>query len=129
MPGDSKNPPRPRLSEPVLRKLDGGLRQLLGMSEEELTERVEIERARSAKRRVSPTDLLPPTASSEERKAAEILEPHVTARPIPHPVFGAVKIDPAHLKPARVRAIVQFSGNRDDLTALGLEVHSQAQDT
>ena len=129
MPEDSPYPPRPELSGSDLKKLDGGLRRLLGMSEQDLIERVEIERARMQEKPLRPIDLLPPTASPEEKQAAEGLGRHIPVRAIAHPVFGAVEIDPSKLKPARARAILHFNGNRDDLAALGLVVHSQAQDT
>ncbi len=129
MPEDPRYPPRPALSEAELKKLDGGLRQLLRMSEQAIIERVELERARSEERPLRPVDMLPPTASAEDMKAAERLGSHIPMRGTAHPVFGHIEIDPSKLKPVRVRALAHFNGNRNDLVALGLEVRSQAQDT
>ena len=41
-----------------------------------------------------------------------------------HPVLGAVIIDRLRRVPVRMRAIVNFTGNVDDLEAMGIEVHS-----
>ncbi len=42
MPEDPRDPPRPELSETELKKLDGRLRRLLRMNEQEIIERVEL---------------------------------------------------------------------------------------
>jgi subtilisin family serine protease len=46
----------------------------------------------------------------------------------PHPVFGPVVVDKRVPTPVKVRAIVNFNGNADDLRAMGIQVHSHAHD-
>lgn len=107
----------------VLRKLDGGLRRLLRMREEEIVEAVASMEERIARRleeirRLEET--LPPLAAEEERDAVRRMQEMARRSVHPHAVFGAVLVDKARRRPIRVRAIVRFNGNRDDLTALGL---------
>ncbi len=115
----------------VLRKLDGGLRRLLRMTEEDIVKAVEsMEESVATKleeiRRME--DALPPLATDEERGAVRRMQELARRRVLPHAVFGAVVIEKARPRPIRVRAIVRFNGNREDLTALGLEVRAQAHD-
>jgi subtilisin family serine protease len=115
----------------VLKKLDGGLRRLLRMKEDDVVKAVESMEVSIGKRleeirRLENT--LPRLATEEERGAVRRMQEMARRSVIPHAIFGAVLIEKARRRPVRVRAIVRFNGNRDDLTALGLEVRAQAHD-
>lgn len=112
-------------------KLDGGLRRLLRMKEEDILKAVEAREALITKRledikRLQ--DILPPRPSEDDRRAVHRVQELSRRTIIPHHMFGALIIHKVKPIPIRVRVIAQFNGNRDDLTAMGLEVRSQAHD-
>jgi subtilisin family serine protease len=110
----------PPLEPPVARKLDGGLRRILAMAEPEIRRHVHNDKAKLARirRRIA--------------ASGEVFRPDgaaaLAARLKPHPVWGLVKLTHSPKRPIRIRAIVHFSGNKQDLAALGINVHSQAHD-
>ncbi len=126
-----QGPPHGEWNEEVLQKLDGGLRRLLRMTDEEIVKAVEQHEARlteKMKRIEQFGKTLPRKATDEDRQAVQRLKRLYRAQLEPHPVFGALIIDKVKPKPIKIRAIVHFTGSRDDLAALGLEVRAQAHD-
>ncbi|OEU76534.1 MAG: hypothetical protein BA874_10535 [Desulfuromonadales bacterium C00003068] len=123
-----QEPPYSKLDEEILQKMDGNLRRLLRMTDNDILKEVDDYETRRAKRineigRL--VDILPPTASYEDRQAVKRVQNIYRNRLLPHPVFSVLRIKP---KPIKVRAIALFTGNRDDLIGMGLEVGSQAHD-
>ena len=128
----AKNVSRKKLSETVARKFDAGLRRLMRMTDKEIKKDVE-KKAKKLKKN------LKKIADVEERLkegVAEADKPVISrmakaqkARLIPHPVFSAVVVAGNVVPiPIKIRALVRFTGNRDDLVSLGLEVRFQAHD-
>jgi len=111
------------LDDNVLKKIDGGLRTLLETDDDEIVRQVEREETRIAELKRMPAG---PTLGREKHPSE--LRQVASPRALPHPRLRAVQIDKAGPFKIRIRAIANFTGNRDDLTALGLEVKSQAQD-
>jgi subtilisin family serine protease len=101
------------------------------MSDEEILKAVETyeirlqEKAEEVKRI---TEILPLTASDKDQQAVQYVQELYRAQLLPHPILGGLIIDKIKPFPIKVRAIVHFTGNRDDLVALGLEVGAQAHD-
>ncbi len=116
-------PKRTTLEPNAARKLDGGLRRLLSMSESEVRKAVCNEHARLARvlRRLA-------AAPRPAPKARSVAPTALATRLRPHPVWGFVKLSRSRLRPISIRAITHFAGNREDLIGLGLTVHSQAHD-
>jgi hypothetical protein len=112
----------PPLEPPVARKLDGGLRRILAMAEPDIRRHVRNNQARLARirRRIA--------ASSELPRIDIAAAAALATRLKPHPVWGLVKLTHSPKRPIRVRAIVHFFGNKQDLAALGVSVSSQAHD-
>jgi hypothetical protein len=104
------------------RKLDGGLRRLLAMSEAEIRKGVRDHKSRLARLRRKQAQMRArvDTDSSATAEFEELL--------MPHPVWEFVALTRFRLRPIQIRAITHFSGNQQDLEALGLTVRSQAHD-
>jgi subtilisin family serine protease len=106
------------------------MRRLLRMSDDEILEAVEAYETRlnvkiQGIERLA--EILSPTATDEDRQAVRRLKGLYRDQLLPHPLFGALVIE--KITPViKSRAIVHFTGNRDDLAALGLEVSAQAHD-
>jgi len=122
-----------KLDRKLHQKLDGGLRRLLLMTDDEILKAVKTDQARLKKNLkelpvAGAKKRSPRAATGKGKKLPARLD--LTRRMLlyPHPVFGVVMVDKRHPKPIRVRAITRFTGNRDDLAALGIEVHAQSQD-
>lgn len=112
-------------------KLDGGLRRLLRMKEADILKMAEqrrgaIDRQLQEIERLS--GILPGSASKEDQWAVRRVQELSRRTLLPHRLTGALIVDAVRPLPIKVRVIAQFNGNRDDLTALGLEVRSQAHD-
>lgn len=123
--------PSGELSEKDLLKLDGGLRRLLRTSDEEILKAVEAYEVRlqeKAEEVKQVTEILPLTASDEDKQVVQRVKELYRAQLLPYPILGGLVIDKIKPFPIKVRAIVHFTGNRDDLAALGLEVGAQAHD-
>lgn len=120
--------PSKALEPEIARKLDGGLRRLLRLSDQDVVDAVERDRARIKQRRVEIDRMfvVPRGSPDEDRGAVRRMLQQARRSLRPHPVFGPVIIDPRH--PPRIRALLRFTGNRDDLAALGIKVGSQAHD-
>lgn len=112
----------------IARKLGGGMRRLLRMSDHEIADAVERDRARITKRleEIERLSAVPIGATEEERAAVRRIRQQARRSLRPDPVFGAVVLDPP--RSPRIRALLRFTGNRDDLAALGIAVRSQAHD-
>ena len=125
-----QRPPRGERDENIWPKLDGGMRRLLRMSDDQIVDAVNAHEARlaaKAQRIERLTEALPPTATDEDRRAVARLKGLYRDQLLPHPLFGTLILE--KVKPVvKSRAIVHFTGNRDDLSALGVEVHGQAHD-
>lgn len=112
-------------------KLDSGLRRLLRMSDGDVLEAVRAEEARVREldeRLAALLRALPPKARAEERDAIARLQTMYRVARVLDPLVGALRLDPRTPALIRVRALVHFAGNRDDLAGLGLEVTTQSQD-
>lgn len=122
--GDPRN--ASELDEEVAAKLDGRLRRLLPLAESEVLEIAECEEAHrmEAMRRIDEiAGVLSPDASEEDRQAVARVQELYRQRWRPNVNAGALVVEPA-----KVRAIVEFNGNRDDLVAMDLEVDSTTHD-
>jgi subtilisin family serine protease len=120
-----------KFDEKVLKKLDYGLIQLLSMTEKEIIQKFEAEEAKMEKSKQAITrlrEILPPKASIEDQRSIKRIQQLYQAKLSPHPVIGNLIIDNVKIEPIKVRAIIHFTGNRDDLIAMGFEVRTQAQD-
>lgn len=118
-----------KLDEAMLGKMDGTLRRLLLLNDDEIRQRVQKDRQRLEDARKSigeRADIRRPTAGKSERMALERLRRYQRKELLVGRDLAA--IIPERLEPVRVRAVVRFTGNRQDLEAIGLEVRSQAQD-
>jgi subtilisin family serine protease len=69
---------------------------------------------------------LPPIATDSDRQAAARVMQLRRSELLPRRELTAVVLDGTLF--VRIKAIVHFTGNRADLEAMGIEVHSQAQD-
>lgn len=85
----------------VLKKVGGGLRRLMRMSDEEIVAALE----------------------ARQKPGREPTPPR-----LPHPIWDALVVERVRPVRFRARAIVQFNGNRMDLESLGLQVRTQAHD-
>jgi hypothetical protein len=125
-----KSTKRIALDNVALRRCDPGIRRLLLMSEaaiikakenDEKRMSSEVEAMRKRRKKVDKQKKARLAASDRQRLIREI-------GPLPHPVFGPVIVDFfRRRKRAKIRAIVNFSGNADDLRSLGITVHSGIQ--
>jgi subtilisin family serine protease len=119
------------LSDEVLQKLDGGLRRLLRMTDEEVLKAVDTHETRlkeGAEKAEWLARMLPKTASDADREAVLRVQDMYRARLLPHRALGLVIVADKVKPVIKARAIVRFTGNQDDLAALGLEVRAQAHD-
>lgn len=124
-----KSPKNEEFEDDVTRKMDSSMRRLLKKSDGEIRKQYNNDRRRLTKERkkIEETVIkLPSTASESDKKAVMRTTKIRLAELMPH--RDMVAIIPDKLKPVRIRAIVRFTGNRDDLEAMGIEVRSQAQD-
>ena len=122
---------RARQDPDVLKKMDGGLRRLVRMTDRQILKALkahEVRRKEAQEKFDRLGRALPPQATTEDREAVERLKRLYRRQLLPHSIWDLVAVD--RLRPLRIRtrAIVQFNGNRDDLVSLGLEVRSQAHD-
>jgi subtilisin family serine protease len=120
-----------KLDKKVFKKLDYDLKRLLCMTDKEIMQKFEAAEAQT-KERIQQIeqlgDVLSPTATVEERRTVKRMQRLYQSRLLPDPIFRALIIDKTKIKPIKVRAIIHFTGNRDDLNAMGLEVRTQAHD-
>lgn len=119
------------LDDVVLKKLDGGFRQLLRIRDEEIIDGVNLhtDRLKESISRIEEIQLLiPPSATDEDRQSVARLKDKKYAHLAPDAIYGPVVVDKLQPKLIKTRAIIKFAGNRDDLSAMGLEVGMQAQD-
>jgi subtilisin family serine protease len=119
------NLPFLRLDERARTRCTASVRRLLLMSEQDILARKETDDTRMAEEQARLDRDQAEAVVQTAREAAPILERTTVT---PHPVFGACVVE--RLKPLliKVRAIVHFTGNQDDLESLGIEVHSHVHD-
>lgn len=121
----------PDVEAAALEKLDGGMRRLLFERDESLRAAIDAEQRRfeASLRRIEDIEqVFPATASIADRQYAAKVKAIHYARLEPNALYGAVRVDVSKLEPIKLRALIKFAGNRDDLVAMGLEVGMQAQD-
>ncbi len=114
---------RPELDPKIMRKMDGGLRRLVAMSEVDIRKGVRNNKSRLARLRRKLAKMHA-TADRASTVAVDLSQRLL----MPHPVWEFVALTRFRLRPIQIRAITRFSGNRKDLEALGLTVRSQAHD-
>lgn len=127
---DNDAPPdNEEFNDEISHKLDGVLRRLLKTSDAKIRRQFKTDKKRLIKKKKKieeATRSLSPTASETDRKAVARVMQIQRAELMPH--RHLVAIVPDKLKPVHIRAVTRFTGNRDDLEAMGIEVRSQAQD-
>jgi subtilisin family serine protease len=127
---DKRNRRSIKLDGVALSRCGPGIRRLLLMTEEEITRtkkkderriRIQLEHIKKQKpiKKGEKRRKMPPTLYKDFLKR-EI-------KSLPHPVFGPVIIDKLPKIPIKIRAIVNFAGNADDLEAMGIKVNSHIQ--
>ena len=120
-----------KLDKAVAKKLDSGLRRLIRMPEEDIVAQVNRANERLEKQRLQlmqKGSAAEKEASEEERQGILSAKRLALKKLLPDPVFGLVLAERWPQIPVRIRAIIHFTGNRDDLVALGLTVTSQIHD-
>ncbi len=113
----------------VKSKLDGVMRQLLVKSDSDIRKQYELEKKKLIKKKeeIEKTKKkLSSTASKSDSEAMAQLLKSQRFELLPSKEMAAVV--PDKMKPARIRAIVRYTGNRSDLEDIGIEVRSTAQD-
>jgi subtilisin family serine protease len=111
----------------VSHKLDPGLRKLLLMSDAEISEEARRQNEDFLLRRKNIIEELKRKIPARTKKVDRENRVKKTLQGIlPHPTFATVVLEKG--KPTQIRAIARFTGNRKDLTDLGITVGSQAQD-
>lgn len=98
---DTPEDPGARGDPEILKKMGGGLRRLMRMSDDEIVAALEARQK--------------PSRESRQRR-------------LPHPVWDLLIVEQFRPLRFRARAVVQFNGNRADLESLGLQVRTQAHD-
>jgi hypothetical protein len=118
---------RIKLTKVALGRCDPGIRRLLLMNEADIIKAKEKDEKRVSseveafRRRTDKRKKAAPTRFAGKPLTREI-------GPLPHPVFGSVAVEFIRKRPRiKVRAIVNFKGNADDLRSLGITVHSGVQ--
>ncbi len=125
----NQSPNNDEFKDTGARKMDGSMRRLLQKSEAEILKLHNHDQKRlTRKKKKIENDFikLSSTVSEPDIKAAARTMRRRLKELMPHRDLTA--IIPDSLNPIRIRAIVHFSGNRDDLEAMGIKVRSQAQD-
>ena len=113
----------------VSSKMDSSMRRLLLLSEDEIRKQYRADLRRITKRSKEIREIDPrlrSIATDTQRKTFIRHRRSLMAELLPKRDLFA--IFPDILKPLKIRAIVNFTGNRSDLENMGIEVHSQAQD-
>ena len=140
--------PIKKLNEEALRKIDGGLQHLLSLTDDQIIEavkQIEVRREErlaqiwkiAAEIKESSDEKSPP--EDEEAASGELTNQPMKIRPqdikrlvhvatAPHAIFGGVILEGVTRIAVKATAHVQFSGNIDDIKALGLRVRSYSQD-
>ncbi len=113
------------IDDTVLHKVDGELRSLLRMKDEDIIAALEQYHEEKASAPEPLEELLmDETLPREERLVLE--RALIRGARQRHPVFDALVLEKA--KPVNVRALVEFTGNRGDIESFGVEVRSGAHD-
>lgn len=109
------------LDEDALGRCDRGIRRLLASSDQAIIDAVKADEAR-LRHALERT-----RRQAKGSAAASSRAPFATSGLRPHPVLAAAMVDVLR-RVIRVRAIVDFAGNADDLRALGITVRSAVHD-
>jgi hypothetical protein len=117
-------------NEEVLQKLDLKLYRLLRMSDQEIVQAVQQQVIRAEAElheieRLADGLLI---RGAEDRRAVARVQELRRAALQPHPGLEGVTVDPSKVASVKAEVLVLFTGNRQDLTTLGLEVKAQAHD-
>lgn len=120
-----------QLNKGELQKFDYKLRMLLSMSNEEISKAVASDKKRIEKQKKSLSGIfekLSTISNNEEKQVIQRLRAKYNDKIMSDPIFGTVRVSRKKHDPVKIPAIIHFTGNRDDLTAMGLSVETQAQD-
>ena len=120
----------------VRRKLDGTLGSLIEMDDDDILELIALDEKRLSERKDHiEREISKLSEESQATQQAQIETDNSATEKIkylrqidmlPHQLLWPV--DRRELAPVKLRAIVQFTGNRSDLESLGVQVRTQAQD-
>jgi len=122
-----------KLDEHALRRCGSGVRRLLSMDEAEIIRAKEKEETR-VKTQIEKLKKQIVTLRGKKGKEERVLSDKEFLRlksrvlGVRDPVYGAVIADKITMIPIKIRAILNFGGNVDDLKAMGIEVHSHVHD-
>ena len=121
------------MNEQALRRCGPGVRQLLSMTEDEilLAKKREDRRIRAKIERLKKFDKRLKKSKKLRARTLSVSQPFwlsPEATRIRDPIIGAVIVGKWGLARVKVRAIVNFGGNLDDLKAMGIDVHSHVHD-
>lgn len=118
-------------------RCDAGIRRILRMSDDEIitAKKRDDKRVKVMAERIKKLPLDKKFTLLRNKPNAYVLQPEERKFSIrtdllgiaPHPHFGAVILDKRRLTRVKIRAIVDFSGNSDDLTAMGITVNGHVQ--
>ncbi len=112
-------------------KMDFRLRRLMQMTDGEIVKAQDTENKRLNEATLKINNvlsILPNKTTQDDKMVVERIRNQNIAELTYDPILGPITIDPSKLKPIKIRAIVKFAGNRDDLSKLGLEISSRSQD-
>lgn len=113
------------LDKKALTRCGPGIRRLLLMNDDDIIDAKKKDLSRlqkyAEKLRVEERGV---SAELQEREFSHTRKP----RPVAHRIFGPIRIEDLRKPPIKIRAIVEFAGNRGDLESLGIMVHSNIQD-
>jgi subtilisin family serine protease len=119
------------LDATALKKLDGGIRRLLFEKDESINAAINEDKDRleeSIRRIEEIGQLIPVKATIEDRQHFAKLKTMCYAEIGPNALYGPVLPSKRKLEPVKIRAIIRFAGNVDDLVSMGIQVGMQAQD-
>ena len=122
--GNPKREYSAKLDEKALMRCGPGIRKLLKMKNEEILRAKKKDETR-LQRYVESTKKEEEKTKKEPR--ARMISYRRELRPRSHRMFGPVIVDWGKKVPIKIRAIVEFAGNSDDLRSLGIYVHSNVQ--
>jgi len=110
------------------RRWDGSMRRLLNTDENEIRKKLSLynQKLSGAKLKLEKAvKTLPSTTSKTARET--FIKQYLEKHPIPQPHRDILVLE-KEKRVIRIKAVVRYTGNRDDLKSLGIKVHSQAQD-
>ncbi len=117
-----------QMDKHVLEKMDGSMRRLLNTDEKEIRKKLtqynqKISRANLKLEKA--VKALPLTTNKAARQ--DFIKQYLEKHPIPRPHRDILVLE-KEKRVIRIKAVIRYTGNRDDLESLGIKVRSQAQD-